>query len=184
RLRYAVGLAAAAGVLFAMNMARGVPGAPSSSGPGALSDVKRGFDILDDLVSLHENPLPPELSNPEDLSSLDQVIGVRLRRPPFQPLGASFEGARVHAIWNLRTAQLEYKFRGGHRVTVYVWNPRVVNVKSMPLKERVVNERPVYIGNLRGYSIAAAEQDGIGCALASDLDPDESSDLVLAALSH
>jgi hypothetical protein len=41
---------------------------------------------------------------------------------------------------------------------------------------------PVYVGRLRGYSIAAAEERGVGYALASDLNDDESAQLMLAAV--
>ena len=40
---------------------------------------------------------------------------------------------------------------------------------------------PVYIGHVRGWSIAAAERRGVGVAIASDLDDDESAELALAA---
>jgi anti-sigma factor RsiW len=181
RLRYAVGLAAAAGVVFAMGMSRQ---APPSSTPGHKPDAAvytNGFDILDDLVSLHANPLPPETTNPDELPRLDPLVGVPVRRPPFQPFGASFNGARVNSMRDRRAALLQYTFRGGHRVTVYVFNPRVVEVKAMPLQERVVRQRAVYVGNVRGYSIAAAEQSGVGYALASDLSADQSTEAVLAA---
>lgn len=183
RLRYAVGLAAAAGVVFAMGMSR-QPAAPPP--PGQRTDVAMatGIDILDELVSLHANPLPPETTNPDDLARLDPLVGVPVRRPPFQPFGASFTGARVNSMRDRRAAALQYTFRGGHRVTVYVFNPRVVEVKTMPLQERVVHHRPVYVGSLRGYSIAAAEQSGVGYALASDLTADQSTEVVMAALSQ
>lgn len=184
-LRYAVGLAAAAGVVFAMGMARNTASRESVAAqprPMDVASTESSFDILDDLVSLHANPLPPETTNPDELTRWDPLVGVPVRRPPFQPFGASFNGARVHAMADRRTALLQYTLRGGHRVTVYVFNPRVVQVKSMPLEARVVHERPVYVGSRRGYSIAAAEQSGVGYALASDLGADQSTDLVLAAL--
>lgn len=185
RLRYAFGLAAAAGVVFAMGMSKYVHPSDSFASPSRQMDVassSTSIDILDELVSLHANPLPPETTNPEELTRWDPLVGVPVRRPPFQPFGASFNGARVHASAERRAALLQYTLRGGHRITVYVFNPRVVQVRTMPLEPRVVHERPVYVGNLRGYSIAAAEQSGVGYALASDLGAEQNTDLVLAAL--
>jgi len=39
----------------------------------------------------------------------------------------------------------------------------------------------VYMGRVRGYSVAASERNGIGYAMASDLDDDENARLVLMA---
>ncbi len=187
RLRYAVGLAAAAGVVFAMGAAR-LRYQPASA-PLAMQDqvappasVNMGVDtLLEDLVALHAHPLPPEMTDPEQLERFDGLVGVPVRRPAFQPFNASFKGARVHAMRDRRAALLQYTVEGGHRVTVYVFDPRVVPVRGSSLRARVVREQPVYVGRLRGYSVAAAEQAGVGYALASDLDDDESTKLVLAA---
>jgi anti-sigma factor RsiW len=187
RLRYAFGLAAAAGVVFAMGLGKYVhPRDRVSTQPQQMdvASAATGLDILDDLVSLHANPLPPEMTNPEELPRWDPLVGVPVRRPTFQPFGASFNGARVHAMADRRAALLQYTFNGGHRVTVYVFNPRVVQVQAMPLEPRVVHERPVYVGSRRGYSIAATEQSGVGYALASDFGAEKSTELVLAALKQ
>jgi len=173
RLRCAAGLAAAAGVVLL------------STGAGREPDrqvILAGSDILEDLVSLHERPLPPETTDPEELSRWDPLVGVRVRRPRFQPFGATFTGARVHAMADRRAALLQYSLGGGRRATVYVFNPRVVSVKAMPLERRVVREHAVYVGSRRGYAIAAAEQRDIGYALASDLGAEQSAELMLDTL--
>jgi anti-sigma factor RsiW len=189
RLRYAMGLAAAAGVVFAMAMSRhkSFTGATdelplaAANAPGSST-----FDVLDDLVSLHANPLPPETTNPEALRNWDPFVGVPVRSPMFQPFGARFNGARVFAIptGDRRAAMLQYTVHGGHRVTVYVFNPRTVPVESMRLDRRLVGQRSVYIGNRGGYNVAAAKHSGVGYAVASDLDADESAQMVLAALNQ
>ena len=132
------------------------PDAPFASTASAAT----GLDVLDDLVSLHANPLPPETTNPAELVNWDPLVGVPVRGPSFKPFNASFTGARVHSIIDRRAALLQYTVQG-HRVTVYVFNPRVMSVQTMPLQERVVRRHPVYVGNVRGYSIAAAEQSGV-----------------------
>lgn len=192
RLRYAMGFAAAAGVVFAMAMSRYKNPVIASDAKGsegavaAASLAAPNFDLLDDLVSLHANPLPPETTNPEALQNWDPFVGVPVRRPSFQPFEARFNGARVLSIHtgDRRAAMLQYTVHGGHRVTVYVFNPRTVPVEAMRLDRRLVGQRSVYIGSLRGYSVAAAKHSGVGYAIASDLDTDESARMVLAALNQ
>jgi anti-sigma factor RsiW len=188
RLRYAVGLAAAAGIAFAMSVSRHATSIATADGFGGAprataASTATGFDLLDDLVSLHAAPLPPEITNPEELVRWDPLVGVPVRGPSFKPFNASFNGARVHSVIDRRAALLQYTVQG-HRVTVYVFNPRVMSVQTMPLEARVVHRHPVYVGSVRGYSIAAAEQSGIGYALASDFGADKSTDLVLNAAAQ
>jgi anti-sigma factor RsiW len=195
-MKYVAAIAAAAGVVFAIGVSRTTNGTKleAASGPSnvlrEVSADKAAGDaaavgieaMLDDLVALHKHPLPPETTNPEELQRFEPLVGVPVRRPAFQPFGARFNGARVHAMRDRRAALLQYTMGGDHRVTVYVFDPRVVPMmRATSLKERVLRERPVYVGQRGGYSIAAAERSGIGYALATDLTDDESAHLVLAA---
>jgi anti-sigma factor RsiW len=185
-LRYVAALAAAAGVVFAIGVSRtrNVPATNVLREERAPEEAAAvGVDtMLDDLVALHKHPLPPETTNPEDLDRFDPLVGVPVRRPAFQPFGARFNGARLHAMRDRRAALLHYTVAGDHRVTVYVFDPRAVPMmRATSLTPRVVRERPVYVGKRGGYSIAAAERSGVGYALATDLDDDESTRLVLAA---
>jgi len=181
--KYAAALAAAATVVFSVAVAKNREGA-ATSGPSraAMADSSMGFDsLLDELVALHANPLPPEMTNPDELTRFDPLVGVPVRRPAFQPLGTNFQGARVHAMRERRAALLQYTVEGNHRLTVYVFDPRAIAMQATRLQARVVRERPVYVGKLRGYSVAAAEKGGVGYALATDLDDDRSAQLVLTA---
>lgn len=182
--KYAAALAAAATVVLSVAAAKNREETTTASGPSraTMVDSSMGFDsLLDELVALHAHPLPPETTNPEELTRFDPLVGVPVRRPAFQPLGANFHGARVHAMRERRAALLQYTFEGNHRMTVYVFDPRTIALKATRLKQRVVRERPVYVGKLRGYSVAAAEKGGVGYALATDLDDDRSAQLVLTA---
>lgn len=181
--KYAAALAAAATVVLSVAAVKNREDA-TASGPARATTVESslGFDsLLDELVALHANPLPPETTNPEELTRFDPLVGVPVRRPAFQPLGASFNGARVHAMRERRAALLQYTVEGNHRMTVYVFDPRAVAMQATRLQPRVVRERPVYVGKLRGYSVAAAEKGGVGYALATDFDDDRSAQLVLTA---
>lgn len=188
-LKYAVAFAAAAGIAFAAGMSKMHGPAEARSGSWAYASAASSpvelDSMVEDLVALHAHPLPPETTNPEELQRFDPLVGVPVRRPAFQPFGASFDGARVHALRDRRAALLQYSAPGGHRITVYVFDPQVVPVvRATLLRERVVREKPVFVGNLRGYSVAAAEshRKGVGYALASDLGDDEATKLVLAAV--
>jgi anti-sigma factor RsiW len=189
RMRYAVGFAAAAGIAFAMGLTK--VGKPTPVGdrlaPTSTATMTAGLDgVLDELVALHAEPLPPETQNPDELPRFDPLVGVPVRRPAFQPFGqpAKFDGARVHAMRDRRAALLQYTLANNHRVTVYVFDSRKMPVDATRLQPRFVRgrggERPVYVGTMRGYSVAAAERAGVGYALASDLGSDQSSELVLA----
>lgn len=203
RLRYAVTLAAAAGVALAFGAIRSrtstaapATAAVSSAAPHHEASVV-GFDtLLDELVALHAKPLPPETTNPEELPRFDPFVGVPVRRPVFKPFGANFNGARVvPTIADRRAALLQYTV-SGHRVTVYVFDPRAVPLRPARLHARVIHQLPaemkygeatvrpfpVYSGQVRGYSVAATEsQHGIGYAIATDLGGDQSAKMVMAA---
>lgn len=186
--KYAAALAAAAGVVLTVGATRNRDASTSADvarrGATEMATTMVGFDsLIDDLVALHAHPLPPETTNPDELQRFDPLVGVPVRKPVFQPFGASFNGARVHAMRDRRAALLQYTVQGNHRVTVYVFDPRAMPMHATRLRPRVVRERPVFVGNLRGYSVAAAEtRNGVGYALASDLDDDQSAQLVLAAV--
>lgn len=188
-LKYAVAFAAAAGIAFAVGLPRLRKPVEARSNPWAYASAAASpleLDaMLEDLVALHAHPLPPETTNPDELQRFDPLVGVPVRRPSFKLFGASFDGGRVHALRDRRTAILQYSTPNGHRITVYVFDPLVMPViRATVLQPRVVRERPVFVGTLRGYSVAAAESKkrGVGYALASDLGDDESSDMVLAAV--
>jgi anti-sigma factor RsiW len=188
KLRYAVGLAAAAGVAFAMGIQHHMAARAEAAGEPLASEPDRaatvGFDaLLDELVERHAQPLPPEVTDPDQVSPrFDPWLGVRVQRP-FKPLEASFKGGRLYSVNDRAYAQLRYALRGDKPVTVYVFNASEVPMRASRLDRRVVRKNtPLYYGRLRGYSVAAIEQSGVGYAFASDLDADESTKMVMAAL--
>lgn len=181
--KYAATIAAAAGVALTVASVKSQKETHSSeSARPMMAEASVGMDsLLDDLVALHAHPLPPETTNPDELVRFDPLVGVPVRRPALQPFDASFTGARVHAMRDRRAALLLYTVEGNHRLTMYVFDPRAVPMRASHLVPRVMRERPVYVGKLRGYSVAAVEKSGIGYALATDYDDDRSAQLVLAA---
>jgi anti-sigma factor RsiW len=187
RLRYAVGLAAAAGVVFAMGLLRYAEKRPApvgdmlAGGADTASTTMSIDALLEELIALHARPFPPDTTDPDQLARFDPLLGVQVRRPAFRPLGASFEGARVHPVSDRGALlQVQYLVPEGKRITMYVFNPRVLPVQATRLQHRVVRQHPMLVGRLRGYSVAALEESGVGYAFASDLDTDESTKMVLA----
>ncbi|MFO0762802.1 MAG: zf-HC2 domain-containing protein [Byssovorax sp.] len=191
RLRYAVGVAAAAGVVFALGMSRHIQTTPSDN-VRAESDTQNvtrsSIDgMIDELVSMHANPYPPETTSLDDLPRFDPLVEVKVPQPTFKLFNASFAGARLHSLppATRRAAMLQmlYTMRGGHRLTMYVFNPAVVSVRTTRLEPRMEPEkRVVYVGHVRGYSVAAGEERGVGYAIASDLSDDENAEVALAAV--
>lgn len=169
-------------VLRMATIANNLPLQASANDGGA--EQPPSFDaLLDKLVALHADPLPPEEKNPEQLARLEPYVGVPVKRPALTMLrdferGAKFDGARLHPLRDSRScAALSYNMQG-HRVTVYMFDPRVMSMARTRLTQKIIRENPVYFGKLRGFSVAAAEKKGVGYALASDLDEDKSLQMV------
>jgi len=182
-LRYVVPLAAAATLALVLGVAqlqqRPAPTADTEP-DDATSATVRGASLdslVEDLVAFHVHPPPPETTDPDGLERFDPYVGVRVRKPRFDRADARYVGARMQH----RAALLQYVLRDRHRVTVYVFDPKKVPLKASRLQPRTVGERQVYVGNVRGYSVAASERNGIGWALASDLNDQENTELVLSA---
>ena len=152
--------------------------------------------LLDELVSQHANPLPPEEADPDHLTRLEPYVGVPVRKPALALFRnsksdnaksdglyakddvTSFDGARIHRVRESKNAAaLLYKIRG-HRLTIYVFDPHKIPLTRTHLRSRYVQQSPVYVGNVRGFSVAAAERSGVGYALASDMDEDKNVQMV------
>jgi anti-sigma factor RsiW len=187
RARYAVPFAVAAGVAFAVSI-QGPSSAPptpaaraSSSAPATLQAKVELDGLVDDLVSIHAQPLPPEVTQPDEVRRFDPFVGVPVEPPKLQRFGAKWEGGRMLPLRDSRAAVLQYSMAGGHRISVYVYDPRRVRPEGSTLRQRVVRDAPVYVGNIRGYNVAATERRGVGYAVATDLDEPENIELIAAS---
>ena len=134
--------------------------------------------LLEELVDHHMNARGPQVTEPALLSQLEPEVGVPVTLPSLKAYGARWEGGSVVPVSNQHAASLRYTL-GGRHVTLYVYNSSRVPIESR-LKARTVRNEPVYVGSRRGVSIAATEHRGVGYALASDLNDDESAELVAA----
>lgn len=133
--------------------------------------------LLEDLVANHQRASGPQFTEPALLSQLEPEVGVPVKAPNFKPFGAHWEGVSVVPVSNQHAASLRYRI-AGHKLTVYVYDASRVPVRST-LQQRVVRDEPVYVGSRHGVSIAATERsNGVGYAVATDLNKDESAELV------
>ncbi|MCS6901489.1 MAG: zf-HC2 domain-containing protein [Myxococcales bacterium] len=184
-VRYAAPFVMAAGVAFLVSVhLPSPPPAKTSTSPSAPTSFQAhvGLDgIVEDLISLHAQPLPPEVTQPDEVRRFDPFVGVPVEPPKLQRFGAKWEGGRILPLRNSRAAVLQYSMAGGHRISVYVYDPRRVRPESSTLKQRVVRDTPIYVGNIRGYNVAATERQGIGYAVATDLDEPENIELIAAS---
>jgi anti-sigma factor RsiW len=132
--------------------------------------------LLEDLVSNHEHSVP-QFTDQTLLPQLQPEVGVPVRLPNFKQYGARWEGVSVVPVSNQRAASLRYRI-AGHRLTVYIYDASRVPVRTT-LQQRLVRDEPVYVGSRHGVSIAATERNnGVGYAVATDLNKDESAELV------
>jgi anti-sigma factor RsiW len=133
--------------------------------------------LLEDLVQNHERAAAPQFTEQALLPQLEPEVGVPVRLPKFEQYGARWEGVSVVPVSNQRAASLRYRI-AGHKLTVYVYDASRFPVRTK-LKERLVRNEPVYVGSRNGVSIAATERrNGVGYAVATDLNNDESAELV------
>ena len=173
-------LASAAALMMAWGAAGKqtvVHGIPDTMVPAGLSD-----DLLRDIVGQHSHSLPPEQADPKQVRQFERYVGVPVRVPQFS--NARFVGGRLVPLHGgERAAMLQYEVKQGgdvQRVTVFVYNPRKIQIGGANLAARAIGTAEVRVGQADGYSVAVTQHDGVGYAMASDLDPESSANLVSA----
>jgi len=155
--------------------------APSEREPAAVDQqmaLVGPEDILDRIIDYHTAPPKPQVTEPKLLPELERDVGVRVPLPSLVQYGAEWQGGSVVRVRRDQpAAYLRYRTRDDHSVTVYVYNASRIPLHAS-LKPRMFHEEPVYQGNWRGYSIAAQLRQGVGYAVATDLDESRSAELV------
>lgn len=170
--RTMVPLASAAALAFAWGTAGNQPI------PNTNAELKKaGFgsdDVLRDLVGLHSKELPPEQTDPQKLS---QYVGVKVQVPRFH--NATFVGSRLVTLRDAETAaMLQYRLDSGQRMTLFVYNPRLVQVGATNLAPRAMGTAEVRVGHENGYNVGVTQRDGVGFAYASDADQEQNVKLL------
>lgn len=151
----------------------GVAAAEAAQDVGLVNDA-----LVDEFLKLHSMPPPPRITEPGLLSRFERDVGVRVQLPQWTTRQSVFlQGASVGRVRRGRVAFLRYRTRDDHRVTLYVYDPARIPLHAA-LPPRVISPVPVYQVRRRGYSIAAMARQGVGYAIASDLDSDENLELI------
>lgn len=70
---------------------------------------------------------------------------------------------------------------GQQRVSVFIYDPSKVEVHGAQLAPRAIGGGEVRVGKANGYSVAITQRDGVGYAVASELDTDQSAQLAVMA---
>ena len=177
--RMMVPLAAAAALVFAWGTLSQGPGPRAVAGSAHAGFV--GNDAISDLLAEHSSPLPPERTNAKDMRSLERYVGVPVRAPSFRSPQAKFVGGRLFNVQRTHAAMLQYQLGDGaqqQRVTVFIYDPQKVRIESDGLSPRAVGTAEVRVGHADGHSVAVTQRAGVGYAVATDLDPEVSAQLV------
>ncbi|HEX7665516.1 MAG TPA: zf-HC2 domain-containing protein [Polyangiaceae bacterium] len=176
--RTAIPLASAAALAMVWGAAaRGPIGRTTSS-----ANMSAGADFdLDELVAEHSHPLPPERTDPKDVHDFERYVGVPVRPVSFEKRsGARLVGGRMIPIHAERAAMLQYEIANGpqvRRVSILVYDPHRIQIHDDSLQPRSVGTAEVRVGQANGYSLAVAQGQDVGYAVASDLDSDKSAEL-------
>ncbi len=179
--RSAVPLAAAAALVFAWGTVSQGPGPRGVAGAARAGFI--GNETLSDLLAEHSSPLPPERTSAKDMRSLERYVGVPVRAPAFKSPRARFVGGRLFNVQREHAAMLQYQLGDGRdgasvqRVTVFIYDPQRIRIASDGLSPRAVGTAEVQVGHAGGHSVAVTQREGVGYALATDLDPEASAQL-------
>jgi len=152
----------------------------------ASDNVRAGFgdDFLSELVAEHSRPLPPDRTDPNKVSELAQYVGVPVHAGMLHRPNAHFVGGRVLPVHQERAAMLQYEIQQGgetRRVSVFIYDPRRIQVSSDDLTPRPIGTAEVRVGHANGYSVAVTQHEGVGYALASDMDEEHTAELAVAS---
>lgn len=133
-------------------------------------------DPLAELVWNHAQPLPPERTDEQGVRAFERYVGVPVRPSQFERGGAHLVGARLLPVRHEHAAMLEYRVGQGasaQRVSVFIYDPRKIQVGGPDLTPRSVGTSQVRVGRNGGYSVAVTQHGGVGYTLASDIDQDQ-----------
>ena len=109
---------------------------------GAASGGSVPTNLMDELVRYHAAPSTPEVTDRSRARRLRSAPRRAHARPASSAdYGARFLGASLVPVEHRRAASLQYNV-AGHRVTVYVFNPQWVPVRSLRSPRAARHRRP------------------------------------------
>ncbi len=148
--------------------------------PAATTQAGMGEDPLADLVAEHSRPLPPERTDALGLSSFEQYVGVPVHAANLEKAGARLVGGRVLPVHQQRAAMLQYvvgKGADARRVSMFIYDPQKIRIGCNDCAPRAAGTSEVQVGRAGGYSVAVTQKEGVGYAVASDLDAEHNFQL-------
>jgi anti-sigma factor RsiW len=175
-------LSAAAGVLIwlSLDARTHAEDKPSPERLPTASAALGPQELLDLFLDYHSAPPAPAVTEPRLVPELERDVGVRVPLPSLVAYGAEWQGGNLVRVPRTQpAAYLRYRTRDAHSVTVYVYNASRIPLHAS-LKPRMFRSEPVYERSWRGYSVAAKISQGVGYAVATDLDEARSAELVRA----
>jgi anti-sigma factor RsiW len=179
-------LAAAAAAAFWFNYStNNKPGSFLANRAEIKTDVMNAAtgpeQLFEALLQHHRKVQQPRFTDSLSVSNLEPELGLPVHAPDLGP-GVRFMGANLVNVRSAPAASLYYAM-GSHRVTIYVYDPEKLPLRTLrDLHPRVIGDRAMFVGQRHGYSVAACEDEGVGYAVAADMGEDVSTQL-LAALS-
>jgi hypothetical protein len=186
KLRYIMPLAAAATIALvfgAMQLQQAETNAASVAAqptvvPSAPLSIASIDQLMVDLVDQHILSPPLDTTRVSDVRQYEPRYGVRLRPPMLHD--AKWQGARMRKP----AALMRYVTPTRQHITLYVFDSKRVPVRAGHVVRRHPNVRNIYVGKIRGYNVAAAERDGVGYAVASDIGDERLTKMLIAAARY
>ena len=146
----------------------------------ATTQAGMGEDPLAELVAEHSRPLPPERTDALGLSSFEQYVGVPVHAANLEKAGARLVGGRVLPVHDQRAAMLQYvvgKGADARRISMFIYDPQKIRIGCNACAPRAAGTAEVQVGRAGGYSVAVTQKEGVGYAVASDLDAEHNFQL-------
>jgi mycothiol system anti-sigma-R factor len=137
--------------------------------------------VAADVVAKHQRNLPIEVSGPTDQVKewYSGKVDFPVRPPEFRNVTAQLRGGRLASIGDKQAAYLVYDVNG-NKVSVFVFDPQELPIEAH--KKELIRNREVYFDQEHGYNVVMFRDRGVGYAIASDMDEDQMTKLVTAAI--
>jgi anti-sigma factor RsiW len=138
--------------------------------------------VAADVIAKHQRNLPIEISGGSEQVKrwYADKVGFPVR-PPSLCNTCALRGGRLAEVANQQAAYLVYDVNG-NKVSVFVFDPTSVPLE-LPQRTTVGN-REVYLDQEHGYNVAVFRNDGVGYAIAGDLDRDQMLKMVSSAVNQ
>jgi len=138
--------------------------------------------VAADVVANHQRNPPIEVSGGSEQVKkwYSDKVDFPVRPPQFRNLSAALRGGRLASIGDKQAAYLVYDING-NKVSVFVFDPSELPIEAR--KKQVIGNREVFFDEEHGYNVAMFRDRGVGYAIAGDMNREEMSKLVSAAIA-